>query len=132
MAKARSRTIERPRTNVELDDSSDHPALTPLMWRLAREKWQVVRAKAAEQGLPIVEAWLSPRWDTEGGPVVFLDVHLDCSRERADAFITASTPTTTAGSPNSTRRSGHASRRGWSRATSLCPPTRTFPPSSGR
>ena len=85
MAKARSRTIERPRS-AELDDSSEHPALTPLMRRLAREQWEIVRAKAEEQGLPIVEAWLSPRWDTEGGPVVFLDMHLDCSPERADAF----------------------------------------------
>ena len=86
MAKARSRTIERPKSGAELDDSSDHPALTPLMRRLAREQWEIVRAKAAEQGLSIVGAWLSPRWDTEGGPVVTLDVHLDCSRERADAF----------------------------------------------
>ena len=85
MAKARSGTIERPRS-AELDDSSEHPALTPLMRRLAREQWEIVRAKAEEQGLPIVEAWLSPRWDTEDGPVVFLDVHLDCSPERADAF----------------------------------------------
>ena len=38
MAKARSRTIERPHANAELDDSSDHPALTPLMRRLAREQ----------------------------------------------------------------------------------------------
>ena len=86
MAKARSKTIECPQANAELDDSSDHPALTPLMRRLAREQWEFVRAKAAEQGLSIVGAWLSPRWDTEGGPVVFLDMHLDCSRERADAF----------------------------------------------
>ena len=87
MAKARSRTIERPQTDAELDDSSDHPALTPLMRRLAREQWDFVRAKAAEQGLPIVKAWLSPRWDTEDGPVVTIAVHLDCSRERADAFL---------------------------------------------
>ena len=86
MPKARSRAIERPQTNVELDDSSDHPALTPLMRGLAREKWEIVRAKAAKQGLPIVEAWLSPRWDLEGGPVITLAVHLDCSRERASAF----------------------------------------------
>ena len=86
MAKAHSRTIERPQERAELDDSSDHPALTPLMRRLAREQWEIVRAKADAQGIPIVEAWLSPRWDTEDGPVVFLDVHLDCSRERADAF----------------------------------------------
>jgi len=86
MAKARSRTIERPQANAELDDSSDHPALTPLMRRLAREKWEIVRAKAAKQGLPIVKAWLSPRWDLEGGPVITLAVHLDCSRERASAF----------------------------------------------
>ena len=86
MAKTRSRTIERPQTDAELDDSSDHPALTPLMRRLAREKWDFVRARAAEQGLPIVEAWLSPSWDEEGGPLVFLAVHLDCSRERAIAF----------------------------------------------
>ena len=38
MAKARSKTIERPQANAELDDSSDHPALTPLMRRLAREQ----------------------------------------------------------------------------------------------
>lgn len=86
MPKARSRTIERPQTNVELDDSSDHPALTPLMRRLAREQWEFVHAKAAKQRLPIVKAWLSPRWDTEDGPVVTIAVHLDCSRERADAF----------------------------------------------
>lgn len=85
MAKARSRTIERPPT-AELDDSSEHPALTPLMRRLAREYWEIVRAKAEEQGLPIVKAWLSPRWDLEDGPVVFLAVHLDCSPERADDF----------------------------------------------
>ena len=85
MAKARSRTIERPRS-AELDDSSEHPALTPLMRRLAREQWEIVRAKAAEQGLPIVKAWLSPRWDLEDGPVVFLAVHMDCSPERADDF----------------------------------------------
>ena len=86
MAKTRSRTIERPQTDAELDDSSDHPALTPLMRRLAREKWEIVRAKAAEQGLPVVKAWLIPRWDLEGGPVITLAVHLDCSRERANAF----------------------------------------------
>ena len=85
-AAAKARTIERPQTDAELDDSSDHPALTPLMRRLAREQWDFVRAKAAEQGLPIVKAWLSPRWDLEGGPVVTMAVHLDCSRERADAF----------------------------------------------
>ena len=92
MAKARSRTIERPQADAELDDSSDHPALTPLMRRLAREKWEIVQAKAAKQGLPIIEAWLSPRWDTEGGPVITLAVHLDCSRERADAFLHSLNP----------------------------------------
>ena len=92
MVKTRSRTIERPQTDAELDDSSDHPALTPLMRRLAREQWEIVRAKAAEQGLPIVKAWLSPRWDTEGGPVITLAVHLDCSRERADAFLHSLNP----------------------------------------
>ena len=86
MAKAHSRTIERPQSRAELDDSSDHPALTPLMRRLAREQWEFVRAKAEAQEIPIVKAWLSPRWDTEDGPVVTLAVHLDCSRERADAF----------------------------------------------
>ena len=85
MAKARSRTIERPQS-AELDDSSEHPALTPLMRRLALEYWEIVRAKAEEQGLLIVEAWLSPRWDMEDGPVVFLAVHMDCSPERADDF----------------------------------------------
>ena len=83
---AKVRTIERPQADAELDDSSDHPALTPLTRRLAREQWEIVRAKAAEQGLSIVKAWLSPRWDTEGGPVVTMAVHLDCSRERANVF----------------------------------------------
>ncbi len=92
MAKARSRTIERPQTDAELDDSSDHPALTPLMRRLAREQWEIVRARAAKQRLPIVKAWISPRWDTEGGPVITLAVHLDCSRERADAFLRSLNP----------------------------------------
>ena len=86
MAKARSQTIERPQAGAKLDDSSEHPALTPLMRRLARQYWEVVKAKAEAQGIPIVAAWLSPRWDLEDGPVVFLDVHMDCSRERADAF----------------------------------------------
>ena len=114
MAKARSRTIERPRS-AELDDSSEHPALTPLMRRLAREQWEIVRAKAEEQELLIVEAWLSPRWDTEDGPVVFLAVHLDCCRNGPTPSTAASTPTARGGSPNSTPRSWRP-RRGY-----LCP-----------
>ena len=86
MAKVRSQTIERPQTGAELDDSSEHPALTPLMRRLARQYWEIVKAKAEAQGIPIVKAWLSPRWDMEDGPVVTLAVHLDCSRERASVF----------------------------------------------
>ena len=86
MAKARSQTNERPQAGAELDDSSEHPALTPLMRRLAREHWEIVRAKAEAQGLRIVKAWLSPSWDMEDGPVVFLAVHMDCSPERASAF----------------------------------------------
>ena len=85
MAKARGGTIERPQS-AELDDSSEHPALTPLMRRLAREQWEIVRAKAEEQGLPIVKAWISPYWDAEDGAVVFLAVHLDVSPEQAAAF----------------------------------------------
>ena len=85
MAKARSRTIERPQS-AELDDSSEHPALTPLMRRLAREYWEIVRAKAEEQGLLIVKAWVSPYWDMEDSPVVFIAVHMGCSPERAAAF----------------------------------------------
>ena len=36
--------------------------------------------------------------------MVFLAVHMDCSRERADAFTAASIPITTAGGPGSTKR----------------------------
>ncbi len=86
MAKARSQTIERPQAGAELDDSSEHPALTPLMRRLARQYWEIVKAKAEAQGIPIVAAWLSPFFDREEGSVVFLAVHMVCSPEQADAF----------------------------------------------
>ena len=103
MAKARSWTIERPRS-AELDDSSEHPALTPLMRRLAREQWEIVRAKAEEQGLPIVKAWISPYWDAEDGAVFSWLCIWTFPRSRPLRFTTASTPPTTSGSPGLMRK----------------------------
>ena len=76
MAKTRAATAA-PITDVELDDSAEHEALTPLMRRLAREYWEIIRARAAEEGLPIVWAGLWPQIDLEDTLTVSLVVHFD-------------------------------------------------------
>ena len=86
MAKTRTRTAAAPTTDAQLDDSAEHEALTPLMRRLAGEYWDIVRARAADQGLPIVGAWLWPRIDMENVPHVHLVVHFDVPDEQALAF----------------------------------------------
>ena len=86
MAKARGRTATATKADVQLDDSVEHEALTPLMLRLAREYWEIVRARAEEQALPIAKAWLDPYTDVEGYRLVHLVVHLDASDEQARAF----------------------------------------------
>ena len=74
------------KADVQLDASAEHEALTPLMRRLADECWEIVRTRAAEQGLPIVKAWLWPYIDREDTPLVFLAVHFDVPDEQARAF----------------------------------------------
>ena len=86
MAKTRTPTPTATTTNVQLDDSAEHEGLTPLMRRLAAEYWEMVRARAAEQGLPIVRAFLSPYTDVEDRHVVFLAVHFDATEEQARAL----------------------------------------------
>ena len=82
MANARTLTA----TDVQLDDSAEHEALTPLMRRLAREYWEMVCARAAEQGLPIVRAWLYAYVDLEHTRIVHLVVHFDTPDEQALSF----------------------------------------------
>ena len=86
MAKARGRTAAATKADVQLDASAEHEALTPVMRRVANEYWEIVRDHAAEQGLPIVRAWLSPYIDMEDNRLVHLVVHFDVTREQALAF----------------------------------------------
>ena len=74
MAKAQgSATMDAP-SKAALDTSMEHPALTPLMRRLAGELWEVVRAKAEAEGLPIEEAWLYGYTDVEGVDEAYIAV----------------------------------------------------------
>ena len=86
MARVRGRVTTKTGADVQLDTSEEHPALTPVMRRVAGGYWEIVRARAAELGLPIVKAWLWPYLDVEGTYVVFLVVHLDAFAERVSAF----------------------------------------------
>ena len=86
MAKARGRTAAATKADVQLDDSIEHEALTPLMRRLAGEYWEIVRARAGEQGLPIERAWLDPYIDVEGVPYVYVAVHFAAPHEQVRAF----------------------------------------------
>ncbi len=86
MARVRGRVTTKTGADVQLDTSDEHPALTPVMRRVAGGYWEIVRARAAEQALPIVRAWLWPYLDVEGTYVVFLVVHLDAFAERVSAF----------------------------------------------
>ena len=86
MAKARGRTATATKADVQLDDSVEHEALTPVMRRVAREYWEIVRARAEEQALPIAKAWLDPYTDVEGYRLVHLVVHFDVPDEQVRAF----------------------------------------------
>ena len=86
MAKTRTPTPAATTTDVQLDDSAEHEGLTPLMRRLAAEYWEMVRARAAEQGLPIVRAFLSPFTDMDDRHVVFIAVHFDATDKQARAL----------------------------------------------
>ena len=86
MAKARgSATMEAPREAV-LDASMEHPALTPLVRRIAGELWEIVRAKAEAEGLPIEKAWLRGRTDIEGVDEAYVVVLCAAPAERTFAF----------------------------------------------
>ena len=86
MAKAqRSATMDAPR-KATLDVSMEHPALTPLTRRLAGELWEIVRAKAEEEDLPIEEAWLRGRTDVEGVDEAYIAVLCAAPFERTLAF----------------------------------------------
>ena len=86
MAKAqRSATMDAPR-KATLDVSMEHPALTPLTRRLAGELWEIVRAKAEAEGLPIEEAWLRGRTDVEGVDEAYIAVLCAAPFERTLAF----------------------------------------------
>ena len=86
MAKAQgSATIDAP-SKATLDVSMEHPALTPLTRRLAGELWEIVRAKAEAEGLPIEEAWLRGRTDVEGVDEAYIAVLCAAPFERTFAF----------------------------------------------
>ena len=86
MAKAQgSATMEAPR-KATLDASMEHPALTPLTRRLAGELWEVVRAKAEAEGLPIEEARLQGNTDVEGVDEAYIAVLCAAPAERTFAF----------------------------------------------
>ena len=86
MAKAQgSATMEAPREAV-LDASMEHPALTPLVQRLAGELWEIVRAKADAEGLPIEKAWLFGYTDVEGVDEAYVAVLCAAPAERTFAF----------------------------------------------
>ena len=83
---AKTRTATATKLDVQLDDSAEHEALTPLMRRLAREYWEIVRARAAEEGLPIVWAGLWPHVDMEGAFLLDIVVHFDTPDIQAIRF----------------------------------------------
>ena len=86
MAKAQgSATMDAPR-KATLDVSMEHPALTPLTRRLAGELWEIVRAKAEAEGLPIEEAWLRGYTDVEGVDEAYIAVLCAAPFERTFAF----------------------------------------------
>ena len=86
MAEARgTATMEAPR-EAALDASMEHPALTPLVRRLAGELWEIVRAKAEAEGLPIEEARLRGHTDVEGVDEAYIVVLCAAPAERTFAF----------------------------------------------
>ena len=113
MAKARGRTAAATKTDVQLDASAEHEALTPVMRRVANEYWELVRDHAAEQGLPIVKAWLSPYIDMEDNLLVHLVVHFDIPDEQARAFRRGTDPDHRRWEAQLDAEAREASRRLW-------------------
>ncbi len=77
--------MDAPR-KATLDVSMEHPALTPLTRRLAGELWEIVRAKAEAEELPIEEAWLRGYTDVEGVDEAYIAVLCAAPFERTFAF----------------------------------------------
>ena len=86
MAKAQRSATMDPLRKATLDVSMEHPALTPLTRRLAGELWEIVRAKAEAEDLPIEEAWLRGRTDVEGVDEAYIAVLCAAPFERTLAF----------------------------------------------
>ena len=86
MAKARgSATMDAP-GKAALDTSMEHPALTPLVRRLAGELWEIVRDKAEAEELPIEMARLCGYTDVEGVDEAYIAVLCAAPAERTFAF----------------------------------------------
>ena len=58
MARVRGRVTTKTGADVQLDTSDEHPALTPVMRRVAGEYWEIVRARAAELMVDEAELYL--------------------------------------------------------------------------
>ena len=101
------------KADVQLDASAKHEALTPVMRRVANEYWEIVRDHAAEQGLPIVKAWLSPYIDMEDIPIVHIVVHFDIPDEQALAFGSETDPEHRRWEAQLDAEAREASRRLW-------------------
>ena len=76
----------RPASEVELDTSLEHPALTPLMRRLADEYWAIVKSRAEEAGLPLRSARLAIDHDIEDVVWVLVKVRVGAGFEETRAF----------------------------------------------
>ena len=113
MAKARGRTAAATKADVQLDASAEHEALTPVMRRVANEYWEIVRDHAAEQGLPIVRAWLWPYIDMEDNRLVHLVVHFDVPHEQVRAFCSGTDPEHRRWEAQLDAEAREASRRLW-------------------
>ena len=86
MAKARGAATMDVPLKATLDTSAEHPALTPLVRRLAGELWEIVRAKAEAEELPIEDAWLRGYTDVEGVDEAYVAVLCAAPAERTFAF----------------------------------------------
>ena len=99
MAKAQgSATMEAPR-EATLDASMEHPALTPLVRRLAGELWEIVQTKAEAEGLPIEKAWLFGYTDVEAWTRRMSPCFAPRPPSGRSPLGTGSTTTSTSGSP---------------------------------
>ena len=76
----------KPASEIEFDTSLEHPALTPLVRRLAGEYWTIVQRRAEEAGLLLRSARLVVDHDVEDATWVVLKVRAGASFEETMAF----------------------------------------------